>query len=69
MLNPFVVPTIRKEAPSVNAPMGATPHKAVTNRFPEVGENRISEAPGVVFDPTLEDEGMETLPPPPPVTP
>ena len=43
--------------------MRATPHKAVTNRFPQVGGNRTSEAPGVVFDPTLGDEGMETPPP------
>ena len=43
--------------------MGATPLKAVTNRFSQVGGNRISEAPRVVFDPTLGDEGMETPPP------
>ena len=43
--------------------MGATPHKAVTNRFPQVGGNRTSEAPGVVFDPTTRGEGMETPPP------
>ena len=43
--------------------MGATPHKAVTNRFPQVRGNQTSEAPGVVFDPTLGDEGMETPPP------
>ena len=49
------------------SPMGATPLKVVTNCFPQVGGNRISEAPGVVFDPTPEDEGMET--PPPPMTP
>ena len=41
------------------------PDKAVTNRFPQVGGNQISEAPGVVSDPTLGDEGME---PPPPHT-
>ena len=46
--------------------MGATPHKAVTNRFPQLGGNRISDTPGVVFDTTLGDEGMET---PPPMTP
>ena len=51
-ISPFVVPTTRKEAPTGNAPMGATPLKAVTNRFPQVGGNRISEAPG--------DEGVET---------
>ena len=43
--------------------MGATPHKAVTNLFPQVGGNRTSEAPGVVFDPTTGGKGMETPPP------
>ena len=57
--SPFVVPTTRKEAPTGNAPMGATPHKAVTNCFPQEGGNRTSDAPGVVFDPTR-DEGVET---------
>ena len=45
-ISPFVVPTTRKEAPTGKTPMGATPHKAVTNRFPQVGGNRTSEAPG-----------------------
>ena len=54
-----MVPT-RKEAPTGNAPMGAIPHKAVTNHFLPTGENRTSEAPGVVFDPTIGEEGMET---------
>ena len=40
--------------------MGATPHKAVTNHFPQVGGNQTSEAPGVVFDPTTRGEGVET---------
>ena len=40
--------------------MGATPHKAVTNCFPQVGGNQTSEAPGVVFDPTIGGEGVET---------
>ena len=40
--------------------MGATPLKAVTNRFPPTGENQTSEAPGVVFDPTIGEEGVET---------
>ena len=62
-LSPFVVPTTRKEAPIGNAPMGATPLKAVTHRFPQVGGNRTSEAPGAVFDPILGDEGVETPPP------
>ena len=61
--NPFVVSTTRKEAPAGNAPIGATSPKAVTNRFPQAGVNRTSEAPRVVFDPTLGDEGMETPPP------
>ena len=43
--------------------MGAIPHKTVTNRFPQVGGNRTSKAPGVVFDPTQGDEGVETPPP------
>ena len=63
----FVVPTtIRKEAPTGNAPMGATPPKAVINRFPQVGENRTTEASEVIFDPIQGDEGVET---PPPITP
>ena len=52
----------KKEAPTGNAPMGAIPLKAVTNRFPQVGGNRTSEAPRVVFDPTQGDEGLETPP-------
>ena len=53
-------PTTRKEAPTGNPPMGATPHKAITNCFPQVGGNRTSEAPGVIFDPTTRGKGMET---------
>ena len=64
--SPFVVLITRKEAPTGNAPTGATPHKAVTDPFPQVGGNRNSEAPGVVFNPSLGDEGMET---PSPMTP
>ena len=48
--SPFVVPTTRKEAPTGNAPMGATPPKAVISRFPQSGENRTTEAPEVIFD-------------------
>ena len=43
--------------------MGAIPLKAVINRFSQVGGNRTSEAPGVVFNPTQGDEGVETPPP------
>ena len=63
-ISPFVVPTTTiKEAPTGNAPMGAIPLKAVTNRFPRAEENQTSEAPGVIFDPTTGDEGVETPPP------
>ena len=58
-ISPFVVPT-RKEAPTINAPMGATPHKAVTNRFLPTGENKTSDAPGAVYDPTIGERGVET---------
>ena len=34
----------------------------ITNRFPQVGGNQISEAPRVVSNPTLGGEGMETPP-------
>ena len=40
--------------------MGAILLKAVTNCFPQVGENQTSEAPGVVFDPTIGEGGLET---------
>ena len=62
-ISPFVVPTIRKEAPTGNAPMGPTLLKAVTNRFPQVGGNQILDAPMVVFNPPLGGKGVETLPP------
>ena len=40
--------------------MGAIPLKAVTNSFPLEEENPTSEAPGVVFDPTIGEGCMET---------
>ena len=58
-ISPFVVPT-RKEAPTGNDPMGAIPLKAVTSPFPREEENPTSETPGVVFDPTIEEGGVET---------
>ena len=57
--SPFVVPT-RKEAPTGNAPMGAIPLKTVTNPFPREEENPTSEAPGVIFDLTIGEGGVET---------
>ena len=41
-------------------PYGAIPLKAVTSPFPREEENPTSEAPGVVFDPTIEEGGVET---------
>ena len=52
-----MVPTIRKEAPTGNAPIGAIPLKAVTNRFPQVGENQISEAPKSIIASLLKFAG------------
>ena len=40
--------------------MGATPRKAVTNHFPQAKENQTSEVPGVVFELTIGEEGVET---------
>ena len=37
--------------------MGAIPPKAVTNCFPQIEENKTSEAPGVAFDPTTGEGG------------
>ena len=62
-ISPFVVPTTRKEATTRNAPMGATPPKAVINRFPQSGENRTTEASEVVFNLIPGGEGVETPPP------
>ena len=39
---PFGGPTTTKEALTGNTPMGATPHKAVTNRFPQEGGKRTA---------------------------
>ena len=58
-----VVPTIRKEATTENIPMGDNPLQAVTYCFPQVGGNRVAEAPEVIFDLTQGDEGVETPPP------
>ena len=45
-ISPFVAPTTRKEAPAGNAPIGAIPHKAVTNRFPQEGETELQRLQG-----------------------
>ena len=59
-----MVPTTRKEAPTGNAPLGGTPHKVVTNRFPQVGGNRNSEAPGGMETPPPNDSFKASLSPP-----
>ena len=61
--SPFVVPTIRKEAPTGSIPIWNNPLQAVTNRFPQVEENQTTEAPEVVFDLPQGEEGVETPPP------
>ena len=43
--------TTRKEAPTGNA---------VTNHFLPTGENKTSEAPGAIFNPTIGEKGVET---------
>ena len=43
--------------------MGVNPFQAVTIVFPHVGENRVAEAPEVLFNLTQGDEGVETPPP------
>ena len=43
--------------------MGATPPKAVIDRFPQSGGIGTTEAPEVIFDLTPGDEAMETPPP------
>ena len=58
-----MVPTTRKEAPTENAPIGATPPKAVINHFPQSGGNQTTEAPEVIFDLITGGEGVETPPP------
>ena len=63
---PFRGPHNKKRAPTGNAPMGATPHKAVTNHFPQVQANRISEAPGIVLTPP---QGARAWKPLSPMTP
>ena len=61
--SPFVVPTtIRKEAPTGNVPMGDSPLQTITNCFSQAGGNRVTEAPGVVFNLTQGDKGVETPP-------
>ena len=58
-----MVPTLKNEAPTGDVPIGDNPLQAVSNRFPQVGENRITDASGVVFDFTQGDEGVGTPPP------
>ena len=45
---------------------GSIPLRAVINRFPLTRENQTSEAPGVIFDAIIGEEGVK---PPSPITP
>ena len=65
-ISPFVVPTTRKEAPTGNTPMGATPHKAVTSHFPQVGETELQRLQGSFSTP---QQGTRVWKPLPPMTP
>ena len=57
-ISPFTTPMATKEAPTGNVHMGIIPLEAVTNHFLQAG--RTSEAPEVILNLTLGDEGMET---------
>ena len=58
-----MVPTTgRKEAPTGNTTMGFNPLQAVTNRFPQVVGNQVTEAPEVIFDLSQGDKGVEIPP-------
>ena len=62
--SPFVVPTIRKEAPTGNALMGTTPLKAVTNRFPQVGGTKFQRLQGSFSTHPPNDSSKASLSPP-----
>ena len=49
--------------PYQNKPVGGNSSQSSTNHFPRVGGNRISNAPGAVFNPTT--RGMSVVTPPP----
>ena len=73
-ISPLVVPHSKKRGSYRKRPYGGNSSlssnqsfSTVTNRFPQPGGNQITEAPEVIFDPTLGDESVET--PPPPMTP
>ena len=57
-ISPFEVPTTRKEAPTGNAPMGATPHKTVTNRSSGRGKPNFRGSRGR-FQPHNKGRGRE----------
>ena len=56
----MVPTTTEEEAPTGNVPMGDKPPQALTNRFPQVGKNRIVEATEAIFDLTKRAEGVVT---------
>ena len=60
--SPFVVPT-RKDAPTGSASMGATPHKAVTNHFHQVGETKLQRLQWTFPTPQQGTRAWKPLPP------
>ena len=60
---PFRGPHNKKRGSYRKRPYGATPLKAVTNRFPRVGGNRTSEAQGSFLTPLWGTRAWKPLPP------
>ena len=60
---PFCGPHNKKRGSYRKCPYGGNSSQSSNQLFSSAGGNRTSEAPGVIFDPTLGDEGVETPPP------
>ena len=63
---PFCGPHNKKRGSYRKRPYGGNSSQSSNQWFSSGGGNRTSEAPGVIFNPTLGDKGVET---PPPMTP
>ena len=59
---PFRGPHNKKRGSYRKCPYGGNSSQSSNQSFSSGGGNRTSEAPGVVFDPTLGEEGVETPP-------
>ena len=59
----FRCPHNKKRGSYKKRPYGGNSSQSSNQSFTSGGGNQISEAPRVVFDPTLRDEGMKTPPP------